>query len=70
MIELDEPLTIDVDGEPSDSLRLATLVAHTAELLRGSSVVTERGVTLDSLLAEAAGSRRPRVSTAPARWSS
>ena len=53
VVELDEPLTINVVGEPSDSLRLATLVAHTAEVLRGNSVVTERGITLDSLLAEA-----------------
>jgi Ca-activated chloride channel family protein len=53
VVEVDEPLTIDVDGEPSASLRFATLVAHTAELLRGGSVVTERGVTLDSLLADA-----------------
>jgi Ca-activated chloride channel family protein len=53
VIEVDEPLTIEVGGEPSDSLRFATLVAHTAELLRGNSVVTERGVTLESLLAEA-----------------
>ena len=53
MIEVDEPLTVDVDGEPSDSLRLATLVANTAEVLRGNSVVTERGVTLEQLLVEA-----------------
>ena len=53
VVEVDEPLTIDVDGEPSASLRFAALVAHTAELLRGGSVVTERGVTLDSLLTEA-----------------
>jgi Ca-activated chloride channel homolog len=53
VIEVDEPLTIDVDGESSESLRFATLVAYTAELLRGGSVVTERGVTLESLLDEA-----------------
>ncbi len=53
VIEVDEPLAIDVDGDLSGSLRLAKLVAHTAELLRGNTVVTERGVTLDELLAEA-----------------
>ena len=53
VIEVDEPLAIEVDGDLSGSLRLATLVAHTAELLRGNIVVTERGVTLDELLAEA-----------------
>ena len=39
--------------EPSASLRLATLVAHTAEVLRGNSVVTDRGITLDELLVDA-----------------
>jgi Ca-activated chloride channel family protein len=53
VVELNEPLTIDTSGEPSDSLRFASLVAHTAEVLRGNSVVTERGVTIEDLLAEA-----------------
>ena len=53
VVEVDEPLAIDADGEPSDSLRLATLVAHTAEVLRGNSVVTDRGITLDELLVDA-----------------
>ena len=53
VIELGEPLMIDLDAEPSDSLRFATLVAHTAEVLRGNTVVIERGVTLDELLVEA-----------------
>ena len=53
VIEVDEPLTVDVDGDSSDSLRLATLVANTAEVLRGNSVVAERGVTLEQLLVEA-----------------
>ena len=64
VIEVDEPLAIDVDGDLSGSLRLATLVAHTAELLRGNIVVTERGVTLDELLAEATTSTT-RASTVP-----
>jgi Ca-activated chloride channel family protein len=51
-VEVRQPLTIG-DGSPSASLRLAALVAHTAEVLRGNAVTAERGVTLDSLLAEA-----------------
>jgi Ca-activated chloride channel homolog len=53
VIELDEPLAINTEAEPSDTLRLATLVASTAEVLRGNSVVIDRGVTLDQLLVEA-----------------
>ncbi len=53
VVELDEPLTVDGDAEASDSLRLATLVATTAEVLRGNSVVSDRGVTLDQLLVDA-----------------
>ncbi len=42
------------DGqEPSDSLRMAALVADTGELLRGNEVVTQRGVTLADLAVEA-----------------
>lgn len=50
-IELDPALL--AEGEGSDSLRLAATVAATAEVLRGSSVVTERGITLDDLSTEA-----------------
>ena len=53
VVEVDEPLAIDAAGEPSATLRLATLVAHTAEVLRGNSVVTDRGITLDELLVDA-----------------
>jgi Ca-activated chloride channel homolog len=52
VIELREPLTV-FDGEPSATLRLATLVAHTAEVLRGNTVVTDRGLTLEALRVEA-----------------
>ncbi|CAN5613592.1 VWA domain-containing protein [soil metagenome] len=55
--EIDTDLVIDptllAESEGSDSLRLAATVAATAEVLRGSSVVTERGITLDELSAEA-----------------
>jgi len=44
---------IELGGEASDELRLATLVAHTAEVLKGGEAVTERGITLESLLADA-----------------
>jgi Ca-activated chloride channel family protein len=40
-------------AEPTDSLRMAGLVAGTAELLKGNQVVTGRGVALDDLEAEA-----------------
>jgi Ca-activated chloride channel family protein len=51
--ELRQPLVVDADAESSPTLRFATLVAHTAEVLRGNSAVAERGLTLDDLLAEA-----------------
>jgi Ca-activated chloride channel family protein len=51
-VEVRQPLTVGDDG-PSPSLRLAALVAHTAEVLRGNTVVADRGVTLESLQAEA-----------------
>jgi Ca-activated chloride channel homolog len=44
---------IELGSETSDSLRLATLVAHTAEVLKGGEAVTDRGITLESLLADA-----------------
>lgn len=41
-------------GETStDTLRLAALVADSAELLKGNSIVSERGFTIDDLLEEA-----------------
>jgi Ca-activated chloride channel family protein len=51
--ELRQPLVVDADADSSPTLRFAALVAHTAEVLRGNSAVTERGLTLDQLLAEA-----------------
>lgn len=42
------------DDEASDAVRMAALVAYTAELLRANTVVSERGVTLDDLRDEAA----------------
>jgi Ca-activated chloride channel family protein len=44
---------IDIGDEPSDAIRLAALVAYSAELLKGNEVVNDRGVTLESLLDEA-----------------
>lgn len=41
------------DTEASPTLRLAALVADTAELLKGTSTVGERGFTLPDLQAEA-----------------
>ena len=53
VIELREPLMVDRDSEPSNSLRFASLVASTAEVLRGNTAIVEGGVTLDELLGEA-----------------
>jgi Ca-activated chloride channel family protein len=44
---------IEIGDEPSPAVRMAALVAYTAELLKGNAVVTDRGVTLDDLLDEA-----------------
>jgi Ca-activated chloride channel family protein len=52
VIQLDESLLVDGDG-PSQDLRFAALVGYTAEVLKGNSVVSERGITLEELLAEA-----------------
>lgn len=41
-------------AEASDALRLAALVADSAELLKGNDIVTERGLTVAALRAEAA----------------
>ena len=41
------------DADASDSVRLAAVVAYTAELLKGGSVVAGRDVTLDRLLEDA-----------------
>jgi Ca-activated chloride channel family protein len=49
--EIERDLTIG--DAASDAVRLATLVAHTAEVLKGNEVVTRRGVTLEELLDEA-----------------
>jgi Ca-activated chloride channel family protein len=51
-VEVRQPLTVG-EAEASPSLRFATLVAHTAEVLRGDEVVAERGVTLEQLQDEA-----------------
>jgi Ca-activated chloride channel homolog len=53
VVELRQPVSLSEVTDASESLRFAALVAHTAEVLRGNSVVTERGVTLGDLLAEA-----------------
>lgn len=49
--EVNAPITWSLE-EPSESLRLAALVADSAELLKGNSVVTERGITAADLRAE------------------
>jgi len=48
--ELDEPITWTAGAELSDESTLAVTVAHAAEVLRGDDAVTDRGITLDSLL--------------------
>lgn len=50
--EINAPITWSLE-EASTNLRLAALVADSAELLKGNSVVSERGVTLEHLRAEA-----------------
>ncbi|WP_256838281.1 vWA domain-containing protein [Ornithinimicrobium faecis] len=50
--EVNAPITWSQD-EPSQTLRLAALVADSAELLKGNSIVTERGTTLEELRTEA-----------------
>jgi Ca-activated chloride channel family protein len=42
-----------VVSDPSPSLRLAATVAELAEVLRGNTVVTERGITIDVVAADA-----------------
>lgn len=51
--EVNAPITWSQE-EASDSLALAAVVADSAELLRGNTVVTERGLTLEGLQTEAA----------------
>jgi Ca-activated chloride channel family protein len=52
--QADADISWPQDGqEPSDSLRMAALVADTGELLKGNEVVTQRGVTLADLAVEA-----------------
>ena len=50
--EIDQDITLGDDGA-SDSVRMAALVAYTAEVLKGNSVIADRDVTLDDLLDEA-----------------
>ncbi|WP_109471563.1 vWA domain-containing protein [Ornithinimicrobium cavernae] len=50
--EVEAPITWS-QAEASDTLRLAALVADSAELLRGSAIVTARGVTVADLRTEA-----------------
>ena len=50
--EVNAPITWTPEGS-SDSVELAALVADSAELLKGNSVVTERGITVEDLRAEA-----------------
>jgi hypothetical protein len=47
-------LVLDAAVEAPEELRLASLVADLAELLRGSEHVAARGVTLDQLAERAA----------------
>jgi Ca-activated chloride channel family protein len=44
---------VEIGDEPSDAVRMAALVAYTAELLKGNEVVSDRDVTLEDLLDEA-----------------
>ena len=50
--EVDQDVEIG-DDDASDSVRMAALVAYTAEVLKGNSVVADRDVTLGDLLEEA-----------------
>lgn len=50
--EINAPITWSQEAG-SESLRVAALVADSAELLKGNSIVTERGVTVAALRAEA-----------------
>lgn len=50
--EVNAPISWSQD-EASQTLRLAALVADSAELLRGNSIVSERGIRLEDLRAEA-----------------
>lgn len=51
--ETETPIDLADGDASSTTLRLAALVANTAEVLKGGSVVTERGVSLEDLLVEA-----------------
>ena len=50
--EINQDVTISETSEPSTELCFAAL-GHTAEVLKGNSLVSERGITLEDLLAEA-----------------
>lgn len=53
-VEIDEPIVVADEGaEGSEALRLGAVVAATAEVAKGNTVVTERGVTYDDLAAAA-----------------
>ncbi len=47
--QVDAEITVPDGATPSGALQLASVVADTAELLKGNVVVTERGVTLADL---------------------
>ncbi|WP_116998671.1 vWA domain-containing protein [Desertimonas flava] len=51
--ETETPIDLADGDASSTTLRFAALVANTAEVLKGGSVVTERGVSLEDLLVEA-----------------
>lgn len=52
VVEVEQDIEIGSDSA-SDAVRLASLVAYSAELLKGNEVVTDRDVTLEDLLDEA-----------------
>jgi Ca-activated chloride channel family protein len=47
-------IPVATTGAASPSLRLAAAVAELAEVLRGNALVTDRGITLDTVVADAA----------------
>jgi Ca-activated chloride channel family protein len=61
--ELRRPVTLSSGAVPT-ATKLAATVAGVAEVLRGNSVVTARGLTLDALLADAQELRAANVNGA------
>lgn len=61
--ELRRPVTLSSGAVPT-ATKLAATVAGVAEVLRGNSVVTARGLTLDALLADAQALRAANVNGA------